>query len=303
MKPINQLKLFGFKNIFDELININNNDKFPNKILFSGYKGIGKTTFVYHLINYFLSQDEEDKYDSNENIINKLVQENYHHNFFNIEIKDEKKNIEISQIREMINFTNKSSFDNKNKIILIDNVEYLNKNSLNALLKVIEEPNNKVLFFLIHNNEKRIFQTLKSRCIEFKLKLENKYVHQIVNYFLDEHVLNSISPDFTNFYTSPSNYINFISFCKKNELDYCNISIEKFIKYIIKNNIYKKDIFIRNNIKFYIELFFLKKISFFYSSEIFDLFNYFNKKFDIFIKFNLDLESFFLEFNSKLLNE
>ena len=43
-----------------------------------------------------------------------------------------------------------------------------------------------------------------------------------------------------------------------------------------------------------------KKIS---NNEIFDLVSYFNKKFNLFVKYNLDLESYFLEFKSKLLNE
>ena len=59
-----------------------------------------------------------------------------------------KKNIEISQIRDMISFTNKSSFDNEHKIIVIDNLEYLNSSSVNAMLKVIEEPYNNTYFLL-----------------------------------------------------------------------------------------------------------------------------------------------------------
>ena len=47
----------------------------------------------------------------------------------------------------MINFTNKSSFNNDFKIVLIDNIEHLNINSINALLKVIEEPNSNLYFF------------------------------------------------------------------------------------------------------------------------------------------------------------
>ena len=55
----------------------------------------------------------------------------------------------------MINYTNMSSFNDGYKIILIDNVENLNLNSVNALLKIIEEPKNKVLFFLIHDLQKK----------------------------------------------------------------------------------------------------------------------------------------------------
>ena len=57
----------------------------------------------------------------------------------------------------MITYTNKSSFNNMPRFILIDNIENLNKNSVNALLKIIEEPNNNVFFILINNNEKKYF--------------------------------------------------------------------------------------------------------------------------------------------------
>ena len=46
----------------------------------------------------------------------------------------------------MINYANKSSFNNEQGYVLIDNVEYLNANSSNALLKIIEEPNDKSFF-------------------------------------------------------------------------------------------------------------------------------------------------------------
>ena len=40
----------------------------------------------------------------------------------------------------MINFCNKSTFNNHEKIVLINNLDKLNKNSVNALLKIVEEP-------------------------------------------------------------------------------------------------------------------------------------------------------------------
>ena len=112
-----------------------------------------------------------------------------------------------------------------------------------------------------------------------------------------------ISKDFENYFDSPSICINFITFCKKNDLNFKEITIEEFIKYLISFNIYKKDNFIKNNIKYYVELFFMKKAKKISNNEIFDLVSYFNKKFNLFVKYNLDLESFFLEFRSKLLNE
>ena len=92
----------------------------------------------------------------------------------------------------MINFTNKSSFNNKEQIVIIDDVECLNLNSINALLKIIEEPKNNVLFFLIFNNEKKIFDTLKSRCIEYKLQIDEKVTASIVNYIYNNDIFDQI---------------------------------------------------------------------------------------------------------------
>ena len=56
-------------------------------------------------------------------------------------------------------------------------------------------------------------------------------------------------------------------------------------------------------IKLYIEIFFRKKAKSEKSDYIFKMYNYFNKKYYEYKKFNIDMESFFLEFKSKLLNE
>ena len=153
IKPSENTRLYGMNHFFDEISNLYFQKKLPTKILLSGKKGLGKSTMAYHLINYFLSEDEEFKYDTNNFIINeknrsfKLIQNNSHPNFYLIDLLNEKKNIEVTQIREMIIYTNKSTFNNMPRFILIDNIENLNKNSVNALLKVIEEPNENIFFY------------------------------------------------------------------------------------------------------------------------------------------------------------
>ena len=64
-----------------------------------------------------------------------------------IDVKDEKINIDINQIRDLISKLNKSSFNQKPRFILIDNIEFLNTNSINALLKVLEEPPTMFILF------------------------------------------------------------------------------------------------------------------------------------------------------------
>ena len=56
--------------------------------------------------------------------------------------------IDIEQIREMIQFTNQTSFNNDRRIIIIEDINLLGINSANALLKSIEEPNSKTYYIL-----------------------------------------------------------------------------------------------------------------------------------------------------------
>ena len=62
LKPINQTKLYGLDSYLNELIRLYKNNIYPNKLLLSGPKGIGKSTLAYHLINFVLSQNEEFTY-------------------------------------------------------------------------------------------------------------------------------------------------------------------------------------------------------------------------------------------------
>ena len=206
LKPILQTKLYGMDLIFDEIVNLFNSNKIPNNILFSGSKGSGKSTIAYHFINYIFSANEDHSYDIESNKIDvqnrsfKLVSNGLHPNFHLIDLVDNKKNIEISQIRNMINYTNKSSFNNLPKLILIDNIEHLNINSLNALLKIIEEPNKNVFFMLIHNDNKRIKKTLISRCLTFKVHLSFDETIKISNLLLNDNIFDLINYDFIDYY-------------------------------------------------------------------------------------------------------
>jgi len=310
LKPSLQKNIYGFDKIFLNLKNLFDQKKLPNGILLTGQKGIGKCTLAYHLSNYILSINEINSYNFKNNIIYennrsfKLVSNNSHPNFYLINLKDEKKSIEISQIRKMINFTNKSSFNNGYKIILIDNVEKLNMNSVNALLKVIEEPNNNVLFLLIHDIQREIIDTLKSRCIQFKLTISKDFKKKIINSIVDDKFYSQLNTDFRNYYNTPGEYVNFYSFCTTNNIDFKNTNIENFLKIIINDFFYKKNNFIKDNLTNYLELFFLKKIKYFKSKDkTYDLYNYFIKKINNVIKYNLDFETLLLEFNTKLLND
>ncbi|MDC0615992.1 AAA family ATPase [Candidatus Pelagibacter sp.] len=309
LKPSENLQLFGMDLIFNEITSLYNQNKMPTKILFSGKKGLGKSTLAYHIINYLLSNNEDCKYDSSKFIIDKdnrsykLLQNNSHPNFYLIDLLHNKKNIDVAQIREMITYANKSSFNNMSRFILIDNIENLNKNSVNALLKITEEPNENMFFILIGNNEKYILPTLKSRCLTFKINFTFNQSVFVSNQILNQNVLDLINYDLINFYNTPGQIINLINFSKDKSINLRNYTLADFLNLLIDNGYYKKNQFVKNLLVNFIELFFLKE--FMFRSTKKSLLNFYQNfiwKIHNTEKFNLDEESLFLEFKSKLLN-
>ena len=63
IKPSENTKLHALEDFFTEFTKLYNDKKMPYKILLSGKRGVGKSTFAYHLVNYALSLNEEYKYD------------------------------------------------------------------------------------------------------------------------------------------------------------------------------------------------------------------------------------------------
>ena len=308
LKPSENTKIYGMENFFNEIVGLYNHKKMPNKILLSGKRGSGKSTLAYHLINYILSKGEEFKYDPDNLMINpenksfKILQNNSHPNFYLIDLLTEKKNIDVAQIREMITYTNMSTFNNQARFILIDNIEHLNKNSVNALLKIIEEPNDNVFFILINNNEKNILPTLKSRCLIFKINFTFEESMNICNKILNENILDNINYDLINYYNSPGELINLINFSKEKSINLNDYDISSFISLIIKNNYYKKDKLVKSLLINFIELFFLKQYRLTdRKNSLLNFYHKFIQKIYNTERFNLDDESLFLEFKSKLL--
>ena len=246
LEPSENTSIYGYKYFFNEIIQLYNNRKMLNKILLSGKKGSGKSTFAYHLVNFFLSKDEELKYDLIKNKINsenksyKLLQNNSHPNFYLIDLLAEKKNIDVAQIRGMISYTNKSTFNNQDRFIMIDNVEYLNKNSINALLKIIEEPNENIYFILINNSEKNMLPTLKSRCITFKIHFSFDEIVNICNQILNQNILNKLNHDLINYYCTPGEIIKLVQFAEEKQINLKDHDVSSIISLIIENTYYKK---------------------------------------------------------------
>ncbi len=303
LSPDKQLELHGLHNYLDELIILHKNKKLPNKFMLSGRKGIGKSTLAYHLINYILSENEEYSYDLSKKKINKdnrsfkLIKNKTHPNFHLVDIVLEKKTIDISQIKDLILNLNKSILNSKPRIILIDNLEYLNINSANAFLKILEEPPNNTYFILINNN-KNILSTIKSRCLNFNIFLNNQISSEIIDKLFDQKISTLIKKDFFDYYFTPGKVLNLVNFSKENDINLTDFNLKKLLILMIDDAYYKKNINIKEILYELIEQFL------FYEFKLNknNFYNYFIKKMNNTKKYNLDDESLFIEFKSQLLN-
>ena len=217
--PKKTLKLFGLDNEFDFLKNLLLKEKLPKVLLLSGKKGSGKYTLVNHLMLFFF---DKKNYDLNsrqiidKNFIYFQFLENTFPNFIYLNGLDY-KNAKIENIRELKNQLLKSSLSDKKRFIILDDVESFNNNSLNALLKIIEEPSEKNYFILINNNSKPILETIKSRCLEVKIILSNtdkeKIKTSLLDYFDQISILHNNSLDI-----SPGNFLKFNYIIKQQDI-------------------------------------------------------------------------------------
>ena len=300
LTPNTQLKLYGLDNYLLELIKLFEKNNLPNKIILSGDKGSGKATMAYHLINHVLSYGEEFSYDKKKFTINdknksfKLILNKSSPNFTLIDISENKRNIDINQIRTLITNLNKSSFNDKPRFVLIDNIEYLNVNAINALLKIIEEPNPNIYFILIHNN-KKILSTLLSRCLNFKISLSHEDSINISNFITNKNIINEINYELINYYFTPGNFYDLIKISNDFEINLKSNNLKDFLKLLINKNSYKKTIFVNNLLYSYIELYLTV-------NKLYNLYSYFVRKINECKKYNLDDESIYLEFKTKVLN-
>ena len=169
-------------------------------------------------------------------------------------------------------------------------------------MKNLEEPNENVFFILIYNSEKFLIDTIKSRCIEFKLSISNENTRIIVNNYFNENIYDQINSNLINYYSTPYFLISLINYINEYELSLSETTIDDLLINLINNKHYIKQEFIRNNLNMIIELFFYKHINttkkFSYKIK-----EYYYSKLSNVKKFNLDYETFFLEFKDKLLSE
>lgn len=182
-------------NPYEQIKTAVKNGKLTGSWLICGPYGVGKKDFVTRLCAYLTtgnwdaqisfhpdikwierSLTEEEKKETVKSILaGKAVEENTQ--------RARKKEITVDDIREGLKFLSLKSSGTHLRILIINLADDMNENAANALLKMLEEPNDNTLILLICQNMGKLLPTIRSRCrkIMMRAKSEPELINEIKN--------------------------------------------------------------------------------------------------------------------------
>ena len=304
-KSKNSLKLFGLIDNFIFLKKLYLKNKLPKVLMLSGIKGSGKSTLVNHLMYYIFDKDnynlESNELKSNSKFYNQF-KDNINENITYLSGEDF-KNVKIEDIRNLKTRIFQTIISNKPRFIILDDVELFNNNSLNALLKIIEEPTKNNYFILINNKTKPIIETVKSRCLDIKIILNESKRTTIIESLIKKFKINLLfDPEF--YPLSPGHFIKFNYLFNENKISLDN----DFIKNLgILLNLYKKNkevIFI--DMIFFLTNSYLNKLkneNLFKNDEIIEYKSFIFENINKFFRYNLNQNALLNTINNKISDE
>ncbi len=171
-RPQNFFELIGQEVIAETIINSIKANKVPNAYLFTGIRGVGKTTIARIVAKSLNCKNGIDKICKDDLCDNCEAITNSSH--IDVLEMDAASKTGVDDVRDLIEFSRYGPSTSKYKIFIIDEVHMLSKQAFNALLKTLEEPpqyeNGGGLKFIFATTEiKKIPITVVSRCQRFDL--------------------------------------------------------------------------------------------------------------------------------------
>jgi len=164
LTPRENLKLFGHDEPRETFLKAFHSNRFPHAWIVAGPFGIGKATFAFHMARYILSgrQDGNTLF-AQDNPLHRRIVAQSHGDLWTLG-GEETREVGVESVRELNHFLNQTSAEGGWRVIIIDGADTLNRNAANALLKRLEEPPPKTVFFLITSLPGRLLATIRSRC-------------------------------------------------------------------------------------------------------------------------------------------
>ena len=186
-RPHNFKELVGQTHTIRTLVNALDNDNLHHGFLFTGTRGVGKTTIA----RIFAKSVNCEKGVSS-NPCGKCptcIEIDKGQSVDLIEL-DAASHTGVDHMREILDNAQYTPTKNLYKIYLIDEVHMLSKSSFNALLKTLEEPPSHIKFLLATTDPKKLPITILSRCLQFNLnKLSHDEILNHLKFIMNEEKL------------------------------------------------------------------------------------------------------------------
>ena len=180
LRPSGFSALVGQDHVVRALTHALDHDRLHHAYLFTGTRGVGKTTIARILAK---SLNCEQGVSSTPCGVCSICTEVKENRFIDLIEVDAASRTGVDDTRELLENAQYMPTRGRYKVYLIDEVHMLSIASFNALLKTLEEPPEHVKFLLATTDPKKVPVTVLSRCLQFQLK--NITSQTIVDYIAD----------------------------------------------------------------------------------------------------------------------
>ncbi len=173
-RPATFSEVVGQEHILKALENSIHHNKLHQAYIFSGTRGVGKTTIARVFAKCLNCQkgDAPQLEPCNECSACLEIKAGRHIEFLEV---DAASRTGVDDMRELLESVQYKPANARYKIYLIDEVHMLSKSSFNALLKTLEEPPAHVMFLMATTEIEKVPKTVLSRCLQLNLKIIPEY--------------------------------------------------------------------------------------------------------------------------------
>ncbi|MEY4768608.1 MAG: hypothetical protein RL637_1247 [Pseudomonadota bacterium] len=166
-RPQNFSQLVGQEHVAQSLINALQHQRLHHAYLFTGTRGVGKTT-IARILAKAINCENLQQYNPCGTCT--VCRDFDHGRFMDLIEVDAASRTKVEDTRDLLDNVQYAPSHGRYKVYLIDEVHMLSSSSFNALLKTLEEPPEHVKFLLATTDPHKIPVTVLSRCLQFNLK-------------------------------------------------------------------------------------------------------------------------------------
>ncbi len=183
-RPRSFKEMAGQSHVLKTLINALDNDRLHHAYLFTGTRGVGKTTIARILARCLNCEEGVSSEPCGKCSACLEIEEG---RFIDLIEVDAASRTKVEDTRELLDNVQYAPSRGRYKVYLIDEVHMLSGHSFNALLKTLEEPPPHVKFLLATTDPQKLPVTVLSRCLQFSLKnLSPEMIMNHLKFILEE---------------------------------------------------------------------------------------------------------------------